>query len=183
MKMYKISLSILLVLSSIFSFAHNVEATEYKCFENEGVIKTCSGQELIGAFHFLKNHVKRNQPLDLRKVGGVMFTVGAATVAIGYYVEEYYLVDGILTDAAKGFLPRVFGSFFGGVGALLLLVDAMETADGTNTGFLASDKGISQLLSLSDEDLLSYSRMDSRVSLRVMKIYSALTEIELIQRK
>ena len=171
----------------------------YACFKVDKKIVTCDEKTLLSAFNEIKTFERKND-----KKGGVTFftarkallTVCVASTLAGAGIEAIAWIpgkfaEGSIVNWARGVAGwgqlEGFGTsmkMIGGgvllmaIGGVTLMLESKETADGTLSGFLASNEGVSQLLDMSDEQLLDQSKVDGRVPMKVMQIQAAIHEAQ-----
>jgi hypothetical protein len=183
-------LTLVLLLNFNLSAKENTGA-QFACGEANNKTIICSQDQVLDALHSLQTRQKaqtKSEISALKVAGRTLVTVGTVTFVLGGLANgagykkvlpklssEVLRMFGIMTPRMAG----IIGLTSAALGGVLLALEPSElSTEDTMTGFIVSDNGTNVLLALTDKQLIDYAKEDANVSMRVMKIFAALSSVE-----
>ncbi len=168
MKLLKIILSLIVFATTSYSYAGNFEIESLRCGEKA----YCSPQQVIEDFNFLKSKKVNKKIMSsyVNKAGEGLVVLGTSAFLIS--IAHQMITAGSTWDY---FTIRIYSVFAASAGGLIMLAThSSELADGTMTSYLATDEGISTLMTLESGDMLKSARMNYLIAEKIVSLASLI---------
>ncbi len=164
MKSIKIILSLIIFLTTSFSYATSAPSENIRC----GQEAYCSTAQVIADFNFLKSKKvnKKSFRHYANQTGEGLVILGTSTFLIS--VAHQLITNGSIWNYMGIRIGSLFVTAAGGF--IMLATHSDQLADGTMTSYLATDAGLSTLMLLDSEEMIRNAQANYLIAEKVVSL-------------